>query len=251
VVLVVLLAIMVLRGRWNGRIGVAWAAALVIGLAAQAFVALTADSPRPIAFGAETLNSWAASIPVSLLTYWPGLSIGEYSFFSNFSLSPLPATGWLIVAVMLTVSVVFIVRDSGNRLAIGLMLLGGLGFGLIPSAIGDANNRYFVVPLLLWGTAAMLALDPVIRRSRPWAVGLVTAIVLIIWWPSIPASAFRATPAPAWSAEVERIEAKCLADPAFIDRPLFTPFWPPNWGDGLTEPTHPNLPCTTVWRWLG
>lgn len=250
VVLLALLVIMVLRGRCSGRIGVAWGVSLALGLAAQAFVALTAESPRRITFGAKTLNSWADSIPVSLLTYWPGLSIGQYSFFNNFSLAPLAATGWLIAGVLVLLALWFIVRDSGNRLAIGLLLLGGLGFGLIPSAIGFANNRYFVVPLLLWGTAALVALDPVIRRSRPWIVALVTVIVLMIWWPAMAASAFRATPAPAWSAEVARIEAACRADPAFVDRPLFTPFWPPNWGDGLIEPTHPNLPCTTVWRWL-
>lgn len=250
VVLLVLLAVMAFRGRWTMRIGLTWAAALAVGLAAQAFVALTAESPRQIAFGSETLNSWADSIPVSLLTYWPGLSIGEHAFFSNFTLSPLPITGWLIVAIILLVGIVFVVRDSGNRLPIGLLLLGGLGFGFIPSVIGFANNRYFVVPLLLWGAAAMLALDPVIRRSRPWIVAIISALVLAVWWPALPASAFRATPAPAWSGEVLRIEAACAADPAFVDRPLFTHFWPPNWGDGLLEPTHPNLPCTTVWRWL-
>lgn len=250
VVLLLLVVIMLIRGRWNWSVGVVWGAALIAGLIAQAVVALTAEAPRQIGLGAETMRSWADSIPVSLLTYWPGLSIGEYSFFNNFSLAPLAATGWLIAGVMVVLALWFIVRDSGNRLTIGLLLLGGLGFGLIPSAIGFANNRYFVVPLLLWGAAAMIALDPVIRRSRLWIVGLVTVIVLIIWWPAMAASAFRATPAPAWSAEVARIEAACRADPAFVDRPLFTPFWPPNWGDGLIEPTHPNLPCTTVWRWL-
>ena len=251
VVLLPLLAIMVLRGRWRWLTTIPWALALLVGLAFQAIVALTSESPRPITFGAETLNSWADSIPVSLLTYWPGLSIGEYSFFNNFTLSPLPITGWLIVIAMVVVAIVFVIRDSGNRLPIGILLLGGLGFGFIPSAIGFANNRYFVVPLLLWGAAALIALDPVIRRSRPWVLALVSVVVLAIWWPALPASEFRGTPAPAWSSEVERIEAACTSDPAFVDRPLFTHFWPPNWGDGLMEPSHPNLPCTTVWRWLG
>lgn len=250
VVLLPILLVMVARARWTWRVGAIWALTLVVGLVAQAATALTADAPRQVTFGSATLQSWADSIPVSLLTYWPGLSIGDYAFFNNFSLTPLAATGWLIAGVMVVVGLWFIVRDSGSRLAIGLLLLGGLAFGLIPSAIGFANNRYFVVPLLLWGTAALLGLDPIVRRSRPVVVGLVTLLVLIIWWPAMAASAFRATPAPPWSAEVDRIEAKCISDPAFVDRPLFTPFWPPNWGDGLIEPTHPNLPCTTVWRWL-
>jgi hypothetical protein len=31
---------------------------------------------------------------------------------------------------------------------------------------------------------------------------------------------------------------------------VFTPFWPPNWGDALSEPTHPNVDCLVVWKWL-
>jgi hypothetical protein len=128
--------------------------------------------------------------------------------------------------------------------------MAGLGLGLIPSAIGDPNNRYFVVPLALWGAALLLLLEPRITRARPWLVATITAVTLVIWWPAIPASEYRSTPAPPWTEEVQRVEAKCLSDPAFIDRPIFTPFWPPNWGDGLIEPTHPNLPCVTVWKWL-
>jgi len=232
-----------------------WAGALAVGLVAQAMVALTATTHRPLNVTTESFNAWADSVPTSLLTYWPGLSIGEYSFFTNFTLAPLSVTGWLVVVAIVVVGLwklrVGWKLDHGHSAAIGLLLLSGLAFGLIPSVIGYTNNRYFVVPLLLWGAAALVWLDPVIRRSRPWLVGLLTALVLLIWWPAMPASEYRSTPAPPWTAEVERIKAKCLSDPAFVDRPLFTPFWPPNWGDGLDEPTHPNLPCTTVFRWLG
>ena len=96
----------------------------------------------------------------------------------------------------------------------------------------------------------LVLLDPVIRRTRAWVVALVTLIVLVVWWPAMPASWFRSTPQPPWTEEVARVEAKCVAQPDVTERPLFSPFWPPNWGDGLTEPTHPNLPCTVVWRWI-
>ena len=233
---------------------IAWLAAVMIGLAVQAFAALSADAPRQINFGPDTLNSWADSIPVSLLTYWPGLSIGGYSFFSNFTLRPLGITGWFVVAAILTAGLRLITNgwraDQSPRTAAGILLIAGLGFGLVPSGIGDPNNRYFVVPLALWGAALLLLLEPSISRARPLITTTITAAVLVIWWPAIPASEFRSTPAPPWTQEVERVEAKCLSDPAFIDRPIFSPFWPPNWGDGLIEPTHPNLPCTTVWKWL-
>jgi len=104
--------------------------------------------------------------------------------------------------------------------------------------------------VVLWGAAALIALDPVIRRTRWWIVALVSALVLVIWWPAMPASWFRSTPAPPWTQEVERVKAFCIQDPAITERPQFTPYWPPNWGDGLNEPTHPNLACTTVFRWI-
>lgn len=238
----------------SAKTSIAWLLAIMIGLVVQAFAALSADAPRQIDFGPDTLNSWADSVPVSLLTYWPGLSIGEYSFFSNFTLRPLAITGWLVAVAIFIGGLALIANGwrphHTTRTPAGLLLIAGLGFGLIPSAIGDPNNRYFVVPLALWGAAVLLLLEPTISRSRRWVTATITAVVLVIWWPAIPASGFRSTPAPPWTQEVERVEAKCLSDPAFIDRPLFTPFWPPNWGDGLIDPTHPNLPCTTVWRWL-
>jgi hypothetical protein len=134
--------------------------------------------------------------------------------------------------------------------AAGVLVISGLGLGLIPAAIGSPNNRYFVVPLLVWGVAALVMLDPVIRRSRVWVLALVTLFVLLIWWPAFPVSGFRAIPQPPWTSETTRVEARCAAEPDMVERPIFSHFWPPNWGDGLSEPTHPNLPCTVVWRWI-
>lgn len=253
VVLLPVVLVQMIRGVIPPRWAALVSGGLVLGLIAQAWTALTASTPRPVSITGETLTSWAESVPTSLLTYWPGLSLGEYSFFTNFTLSPLAVTGWLVVGLLTVVSVLLIgrgwTRDT-NWAATGLLVLAGLAFGLIPSAIGEPNNRYFVVPVLLWGAAALLALDPVIRRTRWWITALVVAIVLALWWPAIPASWYRSTPAPPWTQEVERVKAFCLSDPALIERPIFTPFWPPNWGDGLQEPTHPNLPCTTVFRWI-
>jgi hypothetical protein len=254
VVLVPLVLVQWARGRITRGWSLGLLTALVVGLMAQAWAAVNAVTRRPIAFGADTLNSWADSVPISLLTYWPGLSLGEFDFFTNFTLTPMSWTGWLIVALLVTLGAIQVIRGwSGDdrRAVIGMLVLSGLAFGLIPSAIGFANNRYFVVPVVLWGAAVLITLDPVIRRTRWWVVALVSAIVLVVWWPAIPASWFRSTPAPPWTQEVERVKAFCIKDPAITERPLFTPFWPPNWGDGLDEPTHPNIACTTVFRWIG
>ena len=254
VVVLMILFVQFLRGAVTRRSALAWGLALVLGLAAQAFVALTATTRRPVQLTQDSLNAWADSVPTSILTYWPGLSLGEYSFFTNFTLAPLPWTGWLAVGLVFALGIWQLVAGwrtvESKGAAIGLLLLSGLAFGLIPSAIGYANNRYFVVPLLLWAAAVLVWLDPLIRRTRPWVLVAVTVLVALVWWPAIPVSEYRSTPAPEWTAEVARVEAKCLSDPAFVDRPIFSPFWPPNWGDGLDEPTHPNLPCVTVFRWL-
>lgn len=251
VVIIVLLIIMAIRGYWPIRTTLIWTASLVLGLAVQFIYIISAQSPRQFALGSETLNLWADSIPISILTNWPGLSIAEYTFFTNFQLTPFAYTGWLFAVALLALSVWWILRGSLRRVVVGVLVLGGLGFGFIPSAIGFANNRYFVVPVLLWAAALLIGLDSRISRTRPWIIVLITVVIAAIWSPAIAASAYRATPAPPWSEEVARVEARCTAEPEFIDRPIFTPFWPPNWGDGLTEPTHPNLPCLVVWRLMG
>jgi hypothetical protein len=256
IVIVVLVMLQALARRVSVKVASVWVLAMAVGLAAQAWVALTAEVRRPVDVGWDSLNAWADAIPVSVLTYWPGLSLGEYGFFDNFALSPASATGWIFALALLAVSVMALVRGLRSRagqdrlFGVGLLVLAGLGLGLIPTAIGFPNNRYFVVPLLLWGTALLVALDPWLRRARIWVLALIVVVTLVIWWPAMAASAFRSTPAPLWTEEVARVKAACAAAPDALERPIFTPFWPPNWGDGLTEPTHPNLPCTIVWRWL-
>jgi hypothetical protein len=256
VVIAGLVAVQAITRRIPIKVAIAWIGAMAIGLVAQGWVALTAEVRRPINLGWESLNAWADAIPVSILTYWPGLALGEYGFFDNFTLAPFPGTGWLVALGLFAVGVFSLWRGKGSsststRLTgIGILLLAGLGLGIIPTAIGFPNNRYFVVPLLLWGTAFLVALDPWLRRARAWKLGLIVIVTLLIWWPAMPASSFRSTPAPPWTEEVARVKAACKAAPDALERPIFTPFWPPNWGDGLTEPTHPNLPCTIVWRWM-
>jgi hypothetical protein len=256
VVVAALVFIQALARRISVKVSATWILAMGVGLITQAWVALSAEVRRPISLGWDSLNAWADAIPVSILTYWPGLSIGTYEFFDNFTLTPISWTGWILAGALLVVGLVALVRGSradiiDDRLfGVGLLILAGLGLGLIPTAIGYANNRYFVVPLLLWGTALLVALDPWFRKTRIWALGLIVFVTLVIWWPAIPASTFRSTPAPPWTEEVARVKAACQLAPDALERPIFSPFWPPNWGDGLTEPTHPNLPCTIVWRWL-
>jgi len=234
------------------RAGLVWAGVVVVGLLAQWFTAVNAEKPRVIDASADSFTAWVNSVPETILTFWPGLRLESYDFFGVFPVSPLPVTG-AIVALAITVGgLVLVLRGGDGMVSIGLLMLTGVVVGAVPMIIGGSNNRYFVVPLLLWAAAVMVALDPLARRSRPWMVGIVVVIVTLVWWPALPASWFRTMPAPPWTDEVLRVENACMADPALQERIIFSPYWPPNWGDALSEPTHPNLPCTVVvGKWLG
>lgn len=235
------------RIRWTHA--AAFAGATAVGLVGQWVVAQSAAKPREITPSLETLDAWARSVPTAVLTFWPGLSLGEVSVFTNYVSRPSEWTGWLAVGTLLVVGVLALLTRDARVRGVGLLVLSGLALGAFPSVIGWANNRYFVVPCLLWAAALLVALDPVIRRTRWWWLALLVAFVAVIWWPAMPASAWRTTPAPNWPDEVARVVAACTADPGKVERPVFTPYWPPNWGDELAEPSHPSISCLIARKW--
>jgi hypothetical protein len=251
-VFLALIVVQVVRRVVPVRSGIVWAGVIVVGLVAQWLTAANAEKPRVIAASADSFRQWVDSVPETILTFWPGMRLEAFDFFGVFPVTPLPITG-AIVALAITIGgLVLVIRGGDGMVAIGLLLLTGIVVGAVPTIIGGSNNRYFVVPLLLWGAAAMVALDPLARRSRPWMVAIVVVIVGAMWWPALPASWFRTMPAPPWQEEVLRVENACKGDPALQERIIFSPYWPPNWGDALSEPTHPNLPCVVVvGKWLG
>ena len=251
-VFLALIAVQVIRRAVPWRAGAVWSVVIVLGLVAQWITAMNAEKPRVIAASGDSFRAWVDSVPETILTFWPGMRLESYDFFGVFPVSPLPITG-AIVALAITIGgLVLVIRGGDGMVAIGLLLLTGVVVGAVPTIIGGSNNRYFVVPLLLWAAAAMVALDPLARRSRPWMVAITVVIVAAVWWPAFPASWFRTMPAPPWQEEVLRVENACKADPALQERIIFSPYWPPNWGDALSEPTHPNLPCVVVvGKWLG
>jgi hypothetical protein len=247
-ILLVVLVVQAFRRTIALRAAIIWAAAIVIGLIAQALTAAGAEKPREILVGTDTLSAWLRSVPDTILTFWPGLNFADFQLFGVFPVSPLSATGLIVTVALAVVGMWCWLRGGDRRVGIAALLLTGLAYGAVPSVIGWANNRYFVVPLLLWAAALLIALDNRIQRTRVWILGLIAVVVVVIWWPLIPASWFRATPQPTWSSEVARVKASCIQDPAKSERPIFSPFWPPNWGDGLTEPTHPNVSCLVIYK---
>jgi len=248
-VFLALIAVQAIRRAISRQAAIAWVAAIVLGLLAQWLTAINATKPRAIEASADSFGTWLGSLPDTVLTYWPGMRLGDYDFVGVFPVVASPLSGVLVALALVVGGGMLVVRGRDRSVAIGLLLLTGVVVGAVPTIIGGPNNRYFVVPALLWGAAAILALDPLIRRARWWVVGLVVALIAVIWWPMIPARPFRADPAPPWTDEVARVTAKCQADPGFTERLIFSPFWPPNWGDALAEPTHPDVPCLVVWKW--
>lgn len=246
--LVVLIAQGLLRGlRWRtvGIVGLP----IVAGVAVQWLVSISAAKPREITPGLDALRAWADAVPAALLTFWPGMTLAETPVFTNYVSRPSAWTGVLLVVLLTIGGLWLVLRRSDRRRGIGFLLLSGIVLGAFPSVIGFTNNRYFVVPCLLWGAALLIALDPVVRRTSPVLVAIGTAVVLVIWWPAMPASAWRTTPAPNWQGEVERIVVRCTSDPGIKERVIFSPFWPPNWGDGLSEPSHPDVSCLDARKW--
>ncbi|MDE0974487.1 MAG: hypothetical protein OSA11_05235 [Candidatus Nanopelagicales bacterium] len=232
---------------------VLWSTGLAAGALVQYLAIASSTKPRPIEMGSEGFATWANSLLPAFMTNVPGFGTGGGSPSVSPSIEQW-SLGWLVVAVLATVGAALLLLGWRSResftTTVGALLLTGLLFSAFPSIFDGVGNRYFVLPVMLWSLAILVALDGLLVRSRWWVSGIVIAVVLVLWLPQLPAGAFRSTPAPAWSDEVARVSAACKADPALSERIMFTPFWPPNWGDALSEPTHPNVDCLVVWKWL-
>lgn len=249
-VFLALIVVQAVRRAVPWRVAIVWLAVIGLGLLAQWFTAANAAKPRAINATRESFEAWVNAVPDTILTFWPGMRLAPYDFFGVFPITPLTITGAVVTLALVGGGIALVVLGGDERVGIGLLLLTGIVVGAVPAIIGGNNNRYFVVPLLLWAAAALVALDSLIRRSRWWMVTIAGVLVLLVWWPSIPASWFRTMPAPPWSDEVARVINSCKTDPAKQERIIFSPYWPPDWGDALSEPTHPNLPCLVVWSWI-
>lgn len=248
VVLLIPLAVIAWRRTISLRNAVIVGAGLLAGLVVQFLVSVTADTPRPVAVSFDSLRGWADAVPIALTTVWPGLSFGPAPIFDIFTTPVQTATGWLIVATMLAGAVWLMVRSSRVAPAVGSMILVGLAAGAIPTVIGYASNRYFVIPVLLWIAAGLLALGSA-EWKRPvlvWAITL--AVMVFAWWPAFGASLWRATASPPWEQEANRLIEACRADPGAVVDVLFTPSWPmPH--VTLTEPTTNRVPCLSLALW--
>ena len=248
VVLLIPLAVLMWRRVMDIRDTVIVGGSLVVGLVIQFFVALSADNPRQIAVSFGSLRGWVDAIPIAITTLWPGLSFGETTVFGIFTTPVQTATGWLVAGVLTVVGLWLVVRSERVGNAIGSMLLVGVAAGAIPTIIGYASNRYFVIPVLLWTAAGLVALATASWR-RPLVVWvLATAVLAFAWWPAFGASPWRANAAPSWETEAARVAETCRADPGAVVDVLFTPDWPMPHIE-VFEPTTNRVPCLSLGLW--
>jgi hypothetical protein len=247
VVVLALIVLLELARRWiPAQQVVIWLGAIVIGLIPQVVVVLTADQRRSMEPSLAALLAWADSTSISLSSLIPGMQINQ----SAPSFDGMQIQGWAHLGVYLTLAVAAIgvigylrarARVNGQ---LALLVLAGLLAGFVPSVIGETSNRYHVIPLLCWVAALLLYVDERARLAgnRWWLpVGLLATAVL--WWPALPASAYRTSSGPDWPAEVLKARAVCAIRPSATATFLFSPNWPV--GDG-GEPMPAHLPCSTV-----
>jgi hypothetical protein len=217
--------------------------ALIAGLIGQFAVALSAPDRRNLGFVPSGLEGWINELPNALLSYWPGMSFGETTVFGQFTTTPFAWTGWIIAIGVLIVGLGLLVRGAPQGIGIGLLLVTGFAFGAIPTLTGYANNRYFVLPALLWFAAAILAIDGRLQSRRSLVMTVVLAASIVIWSPAFPASQWRAGPSPAWSTQVAMVDTICSAgDPGAVVEVRFTPDWPTELTQ-LSPPTNATALC--------
>lgn len=247
-VLLIPLAVLAVKRVMIARDVAVVGASLVAGLIVQFAVALSADNPRQVAVSFGSLRGWVDATPIAITTVWPGLSFGPTTIFGIFTTPVQTATGWLLVILITALGVWLVLRSEQVHFAIGSMLLVGVAAGAIPTIIGYASNRYFVIPVLLWIAAALIALGSASWR-RPALVWVVTAAVLVFaWWPAFAASPWRANASPSWETEAARVSDTCRSDPGAVVDVLFTPDWPMPHIE-VFEPTTGRVPCLSLGLW--
>ncbi len=202
-------------------------AALVAGLVVQAITALTAENQRQVAMSISSLRAWAEAMPTALLTTWPGstelLPSGQLGLGTAL---PFAGVGIVLVIIVAVLGIWLSVRGGSLATGCGLLLLVGLGLGALPAIAGYANNRYYVLPLLLWTAALLIGLDHVIAWRTNWVMGAIALVLVVLWWPSFGASPFRANAEPQWPAMLENAQAACVKDPTAPATVMFSPNWP-------------------------
>lgn len=226
-VLLLPLGVQARRKRIALRSGLIVGGALVLGLGVQLWAAMTADNPRQIAFSADALLAWANGVPASLLSFVPGqVALSGTGTFTAAEISIPSVVGVALVVALLGLGVALTIAKGETANGVGLLLVVGLMMGLLPAAAGFANNRYFVIPLLLWTAAVVIAIDRWIPARRELVMVVVALLLVALCIPSLEASETRSTSVPEWDVMLEAARRTCAANPEGMTAVTFSPSWP-------------------------
>jgi len=237
------LAVSLFASRVPRRSALLAAGTLVVGLALQLTVVLTAPASRNLAITPEAVSAWAKDLPTALLTLWPGLSFGETTIFGFFTLPVVTWTGAAFAVALVVAGIRWAFSSHVGTSLAGILLICGLAFSFVPTATGYASNRYFVLTVLGIAATGVVLLDRVpIAKSR-WAFLGVVALFALAWIPTFPASEWRATASPEWSVTINRVSAECAVDPTAPARMEFSPNWPQEGVTELQPPTNQFAAC--------
>jgi hypothetical protein len=226
-VLLIPLAVQSLRRRIPRRGAIVTGLALVLALAVQAFVAATAEVPRGVEISGATLRAWVDALPTAVLTVVPG----QVELAADGTFTPTGGMSWGLaglglVALLVVGGAWLVLLRGATENGVGLLVLVGVAVGAIPAVVGYANNRYFVIPVLLWLAACLVALDRWVPWRREVVMAMVACALVVLWIPGLRASDFRATAGPEWTVMLEQARAACAAASSSTVALTFTPSWP-------------------------
>ena len=234
------------------RKGIPWRGALVtagslaIGLTAQMWSALMAEVPRAVDPSADSLLAWVQSLPGALMTLIPGqASLTASGTVSSTADGPWGWVGLAFVVVTMVLGGYLLTRRDATAVGLGLVVLAALALGALPAVAGYANNRYFVIPIVLWIAALVIAFDHW-SGWRPNAMVALAAVALTaLWIPSLAPSPLRSTAVPEWPAMLAQARALCVEYPDGTATLTFTPGWP--FSDAVFPgPTSNVVPCSLL-----
>lgn len=246
VVLLMPLILQALRHRIPWRGAAISGGFLLAGLVVQGLMAATTPDRRAIEISRGTLREWVNALPDAIATFVPGqVELTPAGTLDSQLGAALGRVGIVILAIVVVTGVVMWLLPDATANSIGLMVVVGLVLGALPAVAGYVNNRYFVIPVLLWLAALIISVD----RWVPWhteaVCAVVAAAIVVVWLPGLPASSFRSTAQPEWTPMLDQARAFCAAYPDDSARLTFSPTWP--FPDApLTFPTDGRLPCADL-----
>lgn len=226
-VLLVVLLVQTMRRRIPRRSAAIVGGVMALALAVQLWAAASAEVQRPLAWSLDALRSWLDGVPVALLSFVPDqVVIAPSGALAAPILAEVGAIGVAFVVVMLAIGIGLGVLRERTLSGIGLAITTGLLLGALPAAAGYANNRYFVIPVLILLATLIIGIDRFVSRGRSWVMVVVGALLIAVCVPSLEASPTRATAVPEWGPMLDAARAQCQGQPDGVVALTFSPSWP-------------------------